>query len=350
MKKRIIQSVLLILFISSGLQAQMITLETLLHEMTDPAALARFPEMEYQSLQASSYNRESVSPDQPGWFADSDGVAWIRDEMINGRKEYVVMEHNGPGCITRMWTPFFYYNFDNRKGPDVRIYLDGNPKPVIDECFIELLTGKGSIKPPFCSFTARAGLCFLPIPFGKSCKITLSEKAFYNIINYRAYADGIKVKSFSQKQYQKSSAAIGQAARELRSPSLPEIHSTVSKKIRLSGSETIHLPDGSHAIRQLSLRIDPKSGAQALRSTVLEMTFDGERTVWCPIGDFFCSTDRVNPFNTFNRSVSSDGSMVCRYTMPYQENASIRLVAHYKCNFYPCVIFKICNYRCCITP
>jgi hypothetical protein len=29
---------------------------------------------DYQSLQASGYDRESVRRDQPGWFADGDGI------------------------------------------------------------------------------------------------------------------------------------------------------------------------------------------------------------------------------------------------------------------------------------
>lgn len=119
-----------------------VTFESLLREMGDCDSLARFPAPEYRQLQSSSYNRRSVSRDQPdqgtqGWFADSDGVSWIRDETVNGRREFVIMEHDGPGCITRVWTPFFYYGFNNRVGPRIRIYLDGSDTPVIDGHFIE---------------------------------------------------------------------------------------------------------------------------------------------------------------------------------------------------------------------
>ena len=116
--------------------------------MGDRITITRWPDPTYRSLQASSYNRASVAPDKPGWFADSDGISWIREELNEGKKEYVIMEHNGPGCITRMWTPFFYYNFNNRTGPNVRIYLDGNKKPVIEENFI-----RSSDRERFCSST-----------------------------------------------------------------------------------------------------------------------------------------------------------------------------------------------------
>jgi hypothetical protein len=325
MIKKIVSGIAIALLLGYSLNAQKVTMESLLQEMTDPGRMARFPSREYQSLQASSYNRESVSPDQPGWFADSDGVSWIREELNDGKTEYVVMEHAGPGCITRLWTPFFYYDFNNRKGPNIRIYIDGNPEPVIDECFIELLTGKGSIKPPFATFTARAGVCYLPIPFGKSCKITMTDKAFYNIVNYRAYNKGVKVGSFSQKVMEKAAPAMEQAAGLLLSPPKAALPPVLSRTLKIKDQETINLPEGNHAIRQMTIRIGTGSGSRALRSTILEMTFDGVRTVWCPVGDFFCSTDKVNPFQTWNRSVFSDGTMVSRYVMPYQKNAVIRL-------------------------
>ena len=186
----------------------LITLESLLTEMTDRDRLARFPGEEYLSLQFSSYNRESVAPDKPGWFADSDGMSWIREELNGRSKEYVIMEHEGPGCITRMWTPYFYYGFNNMAGPVVRIYLDGKKEPVIEENFIALLTGNSFLRPPFANFTARAGVCFLPIPYAKSCKITLDNKAFYNIINYRAYPKGQNIRSFTMEQYHNSASLL----------------------------------------------------------------------------------------------------------------------------------------------
>ena len=85
-----------------------ITFESLLLEMSDRDALATFPDPRYASLQASSYNRLSTSRDQAdqgtgGWFADSDGTGFIRTEDINGQQEWVVMEHSGPGALTRFW-------------------------------------------------------------------------------------------------------------------------------------------------------------------------------------------------------------------------------------------------------
>lgn len=114
------------------------------------------------------------------------------------------MEHEGPGCITKMWTPFFYYGFNDRVGPNVCIYLDGAETPVFDESLIKLLTAQGSIQPPFATYTARAGDLYLPIPFARSCKVTMVKKPFYNIINYRAYPPGTAVETFSRAGFEEA--------------------------------------------------------------------------------------------------------------------------------------------------
>ena len=73
-------SVLLTGFLANSV-AQEITLRTLLEEMTDRDSIASFPSPEYECLQASSYNRMSVPPrGSEGWFADSDGIGYIREE------------------------------------------------------------------------------------------------------------------------------------------------------------------------------------------------------------------------------------------------------------------------------
>ena len=89
-------------------QKKEINLTTLLNEMVDRDQITRFPQNGYQCLQASSYNRESVSPDKPGWFADSDGIGFIRTEINNGQEEWVIMEDDGPGVITKIWAVFFF--------------------------------------------------------------------------------------------------------------------------------------------------------------------------------------------------------------------------------------------------
>ncbi len=327
---------------SEQLSADPISIESLLTEMSSQDALARYPDPAYRSLQASSYNRRSVARDKPGWFADEDGLGFVRTEKINGRTEWVIMEHRGPGCLTKFWTPFFYYGLGNRVGPNVRIYLDDASDPVIDACFIELLTrnewprcyGPAPKKRntfrvpfPFAGHTARAGNLFLPIPFAKSCKVTLTSKPFYNIVNYRGYPEGTPVETFTIKGYRAATERMTKTGRHLLDT---EAESAGPKRettgnIQPGSRISLDLPAG-HAIRTLQIQLDPRQVAATpalLRSTILRIAFDGTETIWCPLGDFFGSVNAINPMDTWTRSVTVNGRMVCRWVMPYQRDARI---------------------------
>jgi hypothetical protein len=297
-----------------------ITFDSLLDEMTSRSSLARWPFPMYESLQATSYNRESTKRDAPGWFADSDGTGFIRKQG----DEFVLMEHTGPGVITKIWTPFFFYDFNERKGPNVRIYVDGSTTPVIDESLIDLVCGKGSIQGPWAAYSARAGNLILPIPFGKSVRITMPKPPFYFSVNYRAYPNGTPVESFTQQSPSRHRRALEAAAKALAPTKAPT--DIAEKTIPAGASLTIKLPKGARAIHDLQLAMpEAVSNPEILRSTVLSGRFDGEETIWCPIGDFFCSADAVHPFQTWMRSVDSRGGMSSRWVMPYKSTGEISL-------------------------
>jgi len=307
--------------------APVVTSASLLREMTDLDRLSRLPEPGYSCLQASSYNRESVERGRPGWFADSDGTGFIRTETKGSHPEWVVMEHTGPGCITKLWTPFFYYDFNDRRGPNIRVYLDGSETPVIDEPFIDLVQGRGSIPPPLAFHTARAGDSYLPIPYAKSAKVTMTGKPFYHLIQYRAYERGTRVETFRPEMLHSNQELLGKAASRLESspapsPAFPK-HTAFLKP---NGEVTIQLPKGATQVVQLCFKIPSLPAMpELLRQIVLRASFDGVETVWCPIGDFFCSADSLHPFRTLTRSVSADGTLVCRWRMPYRSSGRICL-------------------------
>ncbi len=318
---------------------QGVTFESLLREMGDRDHVARLPVPDYRCLQASSYNRASVPPrGSEGWYADSDGVGFIREEKQDGRKEWVIMEHEGPGCLTKFWTPYFYYDLNNHRGPRIHIYLDGAKEPVINENFIELLTrgeydgapskdNSFTVLRPFAQYTARAGDLYLPIPFAKSCKVTLDKKPFYNIVDYRAYPAGTAVATFTRGAYDAAQPVLAEMGTALETAAEYGGGTVLNldRAVAPGARETLRLPDGSHAVRYLELRLGPEGNPHRLRSTVLRMTCDGEETMWVPAGDFFCSGNVVNPFHTWERSVDSNGTMSCRWVMPYQKSAEITL-------------------------
>src|SRR5512137_2384071 len=67
---------------------RIISLESLLQEMTDRDAVARWPRPEYTCRQASSYDRKSRTPDAAaGWFANGDNL-----EMMNAPAPWVTRQ------------------------------------------------------------------------------------------------------------------------------------------------------------------------------------------------------------------------------------------------------------------
>jgi hypothetical protein len=327
---------------ASSAPAQDITFRSLLSEMSSPDALARFPSPAFRQMQASSYNRDSVKRGEPGWFADSDGTGFIREETIGGRREFVAMEHAGPGCITRMWAPFFYYDFNDRVGPTVRIYLDGSETPTIEASWIELLTnnewpesyGKAPerknafhIPSPLARFTARAGDVYLPIPFAKSCMVTFDKRPFYNIINWRAYAEGTRVETFTREMMEGQREAIEESAKSMESPIAPS--PTARERVRLESRRqtSVSVRRGPGALRGVRIEIDPgviRGFPRLLRELIITMQFDGLQTVWCPLGDFFGSPNAMNNFATRYRACA-DGVFACHWTMPFQHDATITI-------------------------
>jgi hypothetical protein len=90
----------------------------------------------------------------------------------------------------------------------------------------------------------------------------------------------------------------------------------------------VNLPAGPAAVRRLELHVDCGNAAaleRSLRSVILQMNFDGEETVWCPASDFFGSGVGINPLQSWYRTVNADGTMICRWVMPYAKSARITI-------------------------
>jgi len=150
--------------------ADEITIESLLRQMLQRDALASFPDPPCTCRQASSYDRRSVAPDKPGWFANDDWSQFIGSEQRNGRTEWIMMDAEGPGAIVRFWmgTPF------PERGPKgtLRVYLDGSDRPAIEEEADSLLSGRSFVPEPLYEELCYGRNLYLPIPYARRCKVT----------------------------------------------------------------------------------------------------------------------------------------------------------------------------------
>ncbi len=308
-----------------------ITMESLLSEMVDRDAVARYPHPDFRLKQQSSYNRASTSPeDVEGWFNNFDRNTdethhnFVRIEENQGRKEWVLMEHDGAGAIVRTWMPFRSAGkpeTDTR----IRIYLDGSEDPVLEGNFLGLLNGTGLFPYPFAHMSLRSAVSFFPIPYGKSCKITADDHPFFFQFTYREYPEGTRVETFNMEDFNAAEPLIEGVGKSLLTPGNCTEGEKVSKKVNLAAKAevSVELPSGSAAVRALTVKLGSYDEPAITRSTILKIEFDGRETVWCPVGDFFGTGIGLHPFQGWYRTVKEDGSMSCRWVMPYRDSGRI---------------------------
>ena len=318
-----------------------VTIETLLQEMTDRDSVAKFPAIDFRLKQASSYNRASKTPDDPkGWFDNFDRNTndkhhnFVRIEENDGRKEWVVMDHERAGAVTRFWVPW-----RNQLKPEskiiIRFYLDGSDKPAIEGNMFDLFQGKGLVPFPLAHPSLRSAVSFFPIPYAKSCKVTMSDHPFFFQFTYREYPKDTSVKTFTMDDFESAKPLIDRTCKELLEPdsgSDPDSRKasdanelTTSATLQSEQEATLSLPAGMAAIRNLSVKLGSYDDPNVTRSVVLKINFDGKDTVWCPLSEFFGSGVGLNPFQGWYRTVAEDGTMTSRWVMPYQKQATVSI-------------------------
>lgn len=316
-----------------------VDLASLLDEMVDRDALASYPDPSYVTRQFSSYDRASVRPDTSSWYANWDRTQFIRTDSIEGRREFVVFDAEGPGAITRFWVTVADYS---GKGV-LRFYIDGSATPQIEGEPLSILSGHKLVGAPLSTSVAeatdylqRGHNLYLPIPYAKSCKITyespsvkepgeFSGECFYYNINYRTYERGTRVVSFSMDELEKNRARIEQVQKQLVESGRPDSllqKESLTRTLAPGDSATLRLT-GTRAIRELRCALTAADYNQALRSTVLQMRFDGHTTVWVPLGDFMGTGNRLTPYKSFYTEVRADSTLSCYWTMPFKESCEV---------------------------
>lgn len=321
-----------------------ITTGTLIKEMVDLEGLTYFPDPSYRTVQFSSYDRQSTSPDEPGWFANSDGfggepvpgfVEVLKQRDENGTGEYLMCDVKGPGALVRLWTA--------RITGDIRFYLDDLTKPLYEgpaqPFFINTYkTLKEDLPEDIFSgvFTQNvAG--YYPIPFAGRCRIEWTGNTdhlhFYHI-QFRLYEKGTRVKTFSPDDLAAYSDVMAETAGILKNPDEAwsegknEVRTGIDERIPPGKTGEILKLNGPGAVRTLSLSVEAGNMDNALRQNVLNISFDGASVsqVQSPVGDFFCTAPGINPYTSLPFTVNDDGRMTCRFIMPFRD--SVKMEVH----------------------
>ncbi len=309
-----------------------VNIQSLLDEMINRENVARWPQPSYTCKQVSSYDRGAKAPGKPSWFANGDASSFIRTEKHGNRKEYVICDIKGPGAIVRFWMT------KTKHTGTIRVYLDGADAPIIEKPIDKVISGTALAGSPLSAMKASGRNLYLPIPYAKRCKITYenfqeernwNNDALFWQINYRTYPESTSVRTFAMSDLTIAKAKLEHVQKSLLDPAGVQpanvvFHNAINKTLdpKQTLSKTFQ---GPGAICKLSVKLEADNLSQALRSTILKISFDGEQTVSCPVSDFFGSGVGVNPFKGWYRQVQKDGTMTCWWVMPYRESCVVEL-------------------------
>ncbi len=317
-----------------------VTTQTLIDEMTDPDRLTRLPAQNYKTVQFSSYDRRSKSPNDSCWFSNEDGfgsepIPGFAEVLVKpdsgGIGEYLICDIKGPGAIVRLWTA-------NING-SIRLFLDDMVKPFFEgsaQDFFWKTTDQLAVKDSLYDYTAivrQFDATYFPVPFSQQCRIEwigdITKIHFYHV-GIRIYDPGVPVETFK-----KSDAGIClQKLKEIKAifsePDLITESSDNQESIKEStlgpGENTVIFSDrGCKAIKRLAVNLKATSVEQALRSNIISIWFDDSSVpqVEAPLGDFFGAAPGLNPYTSLPFTVMPDGLMICRFLMPFRKNVKI---------------------------
>lgn len=315
-----------------------VTLSGLLDEMVSLEEAALYPSLAYTTHQASSYDRHSVTPGTPGWFANYDGLGYIRKEVNEGRTEMVMMEHEGPGVITRIWLTSL-----TDKDAVIRFYFDGSEKPdwtigsfnlkefdtPLQEAGVSPL-GRGFVQPV--TGWHRGSNLWLPIPFGKGCKVTFEERSQtpeptrYFQINYRAYPQGTAVETFSTKVFNACRGKVAQIDSRLTEPKSRVAGRLLEAADELAPQQSLRLelPGGARAVTELVIEVSGNGAniAEIMDGAIFLARFDGTVTAGLPLSDLGMGGPGAPAVSNYFVD-SSGGSVRMRMIMPYAATGTL---------------------------
>jgi len=325
-----------------------ITVESLLLEMVDLGNLAVRPEPFFKQAQASSYDRDSYNGGE-AWFANRDVGQYVRTETTtSGRREHVLADLKGPGTVTRFWSA----NPDRTN--TTRFYFDGEAEPRLALPLADLFKGLATPFGPDFSYISRSGgNLYFPLPYAASLKITVEEPPdkplrLYYEIGYRTYDERARIETFDPANaiaWEKTATLV---AAKLAHPASAALSDTdrggavrrsgwITAHLTVAPGEAVSIPriDGAKAVYELSARVigtresrdgsDPARAHNAYRLLVLEVLFDGERSIEAPLGDFFGSGPGVNPYENLFFTVDGTGRMTSQLPMPFAKSMDLRL-------------------------
>jgi len=337
MKKIKLIIVLFLAIVNYAYCQEIVTTATLLREMIDLNRLTNVSPNNYKLVQYSSYDRRSIQPDKPFWFGNADGFGrepvpafekTLKEPGEDEIGEYLMCDINNPGAIVRLWSA--------RILGKIKLFIDG--KEIFygdaEKFFWDFPNQFSSETVPVKGSFRQIDALYFPVPFTKSCRIVwigrLRDVHFYHI-GIRIYDKNTKVKSFQPEDLKLFRRDIDLVGETMRYPdkmlTIKGIKNESTLTVPVGVNKELIRMNGSKAIRELCIKVHTSNPEVILRQILLRIYFDGSSIpqVESPVGDFFGAAPGVNPFVSLPFSVKEDSTMVCRFVMPFKENAILQI-------------------------
>lgn len=312
MRSRLVPGVVFLAAATAVAQQPSFTFPQLLSRVTDGDWLWRAAPAGERCVQFSSYDRSSDKGpgDTEAWYGNGDCGQYLRVEARDGHDEHVMVDVDGPGVLTRLWSA-------NPSG-ELWFDIDGARAWTVD--FQALTTGKlAPVVEPLAGLHSRGANCFLPIPFQKHLRIAASKGDFYYHCDVVRLPPGTAVPSFRPEFLQQFGAEIAAAAKQLATPvAVGPWHGT-----------SMHVPAGT-LLAGLEVAVEKAAGqvdlGEVLRRVLLVVRCGDEETVRVPVLDFFCGGADWKPWRSARLGITESGVGYCRWPMPMPDGGDVSLL------------------------
>ncbi len=281
-----------------------------------------------KTIASTSHDRgmsyELQSNTYRNWSANGDGSGCIRREGDT----QVMVDEEGPGVLWRIWSA---------KAGDghIKIFIDGNEKPVIDKPFHAYFDDLEKEFPGLAMTLSRGRNQFVPISFAKSCQVVMEKDwGIYFHCTHTRFPEGTQVEPFPGftprvvSSLKKASDAWGKRGSNPYSSDTGTADEKKTLVIRPGRTESLAFAGGG-AVRALKVTPlefpeDKLAQEDILRELTISMYWDGETSpsVWAPLGDFFATSPGMNPFKTLATGCI-EGTFYSYWYMPYEDGARL---------------------------
>jgi Protein of unknown function (DUF2961) len=266
----------------------------------------------------SSYDRTGGNDD-----GFSGKYSFIRKE----EDALVIAELQGPGVITRIWTP-------TPNDSPLEFFFDGETVPRLVLPFREMFRGDHA---PFLAPLAGSGgggfYSYVPLAFQHSVKIRLhGPKMQYFQINYGLYESSAQITSFSPASndaLRDETTKVQQGWSSLGANIAPPGSQTHRREQVLEAGKSATLFESAQGGRVVAIRLTPASAfAGTDRRLVLKAFWDGnsQPAILSPAGDFFGYS--FGDPSARSLLLGTEGDTAYAYfPMPFDRSARIEIVS-----------------------